>query len=624
MAAVLPSSAGAATPISPDSLGVNFTGSPPDLATASAAGVGLARDQVIEGTNTDAIVELTAAADLRLYPMLGLPVSHGAAADATAMAAFVTSFAQRYGPGGSFWAQHPELPYLPVESYEIGNEPDITPTEPADETSLHYANPADYAEVYEAARTALHQVDPTAQAVVGGMLDSGAITLDTAEQYLAGDRPDGCGRLPPVSVRRDDDGAGHDPLRQWLDANGDSNVPLDINEFGAADGVTPGIAAWGAEVAQYTQWALCTPGLNVENVQAFWWGGIPIADTDPWFSMVDSELSESPLGTAYLGEVQALTTQGCPAAPASTPPAATHPATNPAAPTPSERKRSTASARRSRRARRLPTTSPVASVGTRPHLGAKLRAAPPSGGDRASNCDGRASCQPARPLNVSLCMRRVAIALALLLALPASAEASKTIAPPGNSGVGQYVETVPTAGGGRPTSTVHPGGGAVGHPGGPGGTSSGGGAGGGSAITPSTQHALAAQGPAGVAAAALAEATAPQRPRSSVRIELHRTGFVGLGGLGEPGIVARRERRQGPDRFDERGRPRTPVAHRPDRQRPRRRGARARASPPRELITPAACVFVCLLSWSCCSVWARPLGKLAPSVSRSGSAPTPP
>ncbi len=176
-AVVLPGSAAAATPISPDSLGVNFTGSPSDLATASAAGVGLARDEVIEGTNTDAVVELTAAAHLRLYPMLGLPTSHGAAADAVAMAAFVTSFAQRYGPGGTFWAQHPELPYLPVESYEIGNEPDITPTAPADETSLHYANPADYAEVYEAARTALHQVDPTAQAVVGGMLDSGVIGL---------------------------------------------------------------------------------------------------------------------------------------------------------------------------------------------------------------------------------------------------------------------------------------------------------------------------------------------------------------------------------------------------------------------------------------------------------------
>ena len=372
---MLPSSAAAATPISPDSLGVNFTGSPPDLATASAAGVGLARDQVIEGTNTDAVVELTAAADLRLYPMLGLPKSQGAAADATAMAAFVTSFAQRYGPGGSFWAQHPELPYLPVESYEIGNEPDITPTEPADETSLHYANPADYAEVYEAARTALHQVDPTAQAVVGGMLDSGAITLDTAEQYLAAIGPmDAVGFHPylyDVTTMEQDT----TQLRQWLDANGDSNVPLDINEFGAADGVTPGIAAWGTEVAQYTQWALCTPGLNVENVQAFWWGGVPAPDTDPWFSMVDSELSETPLGADYLGEVQALTTQGCPAAPASTPSAATQPATNSAAPTPSGRKRSTGSARRQ-------GVIPPEAPSPRRHKAASRRKAPSRSGKR--------------------------------------------------------------------------------------------------------------------------------------------------------------------------------------------------------------------------------------------------
>ena len=93
-AALLPGSAGPRHR-SLRNLGVNFTGSPPDLATASAAGVGLARYQVIAGSNTDALVELTAAADLRLYPMMGLPRSQGAAADATAMAAFVTSFAQR-------------------------------------------------------------------------------------------------------------------------------------------------------------------------------------------------------------------------------------------------------------------------------------------------------------------------------------------------------------------------------------------------------------------------------------------------------------------------------------------------------------------------------------------------
>jgi hypothetical protein len=322
--ALLAGSAAAATPLSPDSLGVNFTGAPPDLATASAAGAGLARDEVISGSNTDAVVELTAAAHLRLYPMMGLPRSQGAAADAGAMAAFVASFAQRYGPGGTFWTQHPELPYLPVQSYEIGNEPDITPTAPFDETSLHYADPAAYAQVYQAARAALHQVDPTGQAVVGGMLDSGAIGLDLAEQYLAAIGPmDAVGYHPylyNVTAMEQDTLA----LRGWLDANGHGGVPLDINEFGAPTSVSD----WGQQTAQYAQWALCTPALHVEDVQAFWWGAIPLADTDPWFAMVDGHLSETSLGTAYLGEVQALTSQGCP------PPAPVATATKPSAPKP--------------------------------------------------------------------------------------------------------------------------------------------------------------------------------------------------------------------------------------------------------------------------------------------------
>jgi hypothetical protein len=320
----LPGYAVAGQPLSRESLGVNFTGTPPDLAVAAAAGVGLARDQMIAGSNTDAVVQLTAAAHIRLYPMLGLPRSQGPAADATAMAAFVTSFAQRYGRGGSFWAQHPELPNLPVESYEIGNEPDITPTAPADETSLHYADPAAYAQVYEAARTALHQVDPAAQAVVGGMLDSGGIGLDLAEQYLGAIGPmDAVGYHPylyDVTTMEQDTLA----LRQWLDTNGHAGVPLDINEFGAP----VSIVDWGQQTAAYTQWALCTPALDVEDVQAFWWGAIPLAANDPWFAMVDSGLSETPFGTAYLGEAQSLTSQGCPAvapAPALTPSASPTP-----------------------------------------------------------------------------------------------------------------------------------------------------------------------------------------------------------------------------------------------------------------------------------------------------------
>lgn len=109
-------------------------------------------------------------------------------------------------------------------------------------------------------------------------------------------------------------------------------------------------------------------------------------------------------------------------------------------------------------------------------------------------------------------MRRIAIALALALAVPSLAQArAHKIAPPGNSGVGQYVETVPTADGGQPTNTVHPGG--VGGSAGRGGTGGGAGSTGGGAIANSTQRALAKQGAAGQATAALAEATAPRSTR---------------------------------------------------------------------------------------------------------------
>src|SRR3954470_14652216 len=38
-------------------------------------------------------------------------------------AAYARAFAERYGRGGTFWAEHPELEAQPVADYEIWNEP---------------------------------------------------------------------------------------------------------------------------------------------------------------------------------------------------------------------------------------------------------------------------------------------------------------------------------------------------------------------------------------------------------------------------------------------------------------------------------------------------------------------
>lgn len=78
-------------------------------------------------------------------------------------AAYATAFMRRYGPHGAFWAANPSLPYLPINTVEVWNEPDNT----------HDWGPVvdlqDYAKMYEAVRTAVHRVDPRAVVVTGGV-----------------------------------------------------------------------------------------------------------------------------------------------------------------------------------------------------------------------------------------------------------------------------------------------------------------------------------------------------------------------------------------------------------------------------------------------------------------------
>lgn len=76
---------------------------------------------------------------------------------------FLSAFARRYGPNGSFWAEHPNLPYEPVRSWEIWNEP-----------NLYYTwggppNAGDYLRLLVASRQAIRGVDPAATIVFGGL-----------------------------------------------------------------------------------------------------------------------------------------------------------------------------------------------------------------------------------------------------------------------------------------------------------------------------------------------------------------------------------------------------------------------------------------------------------------------
>jgi polysaccharide biosynthesis protein PslG len=75
-------------------------------------------------------------------------------------AAFAAAVAQRYGPGGAFWAAHPELQALPVTEYEVWTEPNST----------NYWQPtpdsAEYWGVYAQVRNAIKAVNPNAEVLV--------------------------------------------------------------------------------------------------------------------------------------------------------------------------------------------------------------------------------------------------------------------------------------------------------------------------------------------------------------------------------------------------------------------------------------------------------------------------
>ena len=121
-------------------------------------------------------------------------------------------------------------------------------------------------------------------------------------------------------------------------------------------------------------------------------------------------------------------------------------------------------------------------------------------------------------------MKRFLVGLLLLvlpLAFCAAASAKGTVAPPGNSSVSEYVESIPTVKGNRPTTTIGKHGGAAKHSGatvGASGSSSASGtsraSGAGSAttrtraLTSADQRALARQGSSGRQTAALVAATA--------------------------------------------------------------------------------------------------------------------
>ena len=255
-----------------------------------------------------------AAAGLRWYPFVAyapLTFRGGVGPRPTApkrvrdYAAYAAALAQRYGPGGSFWQEHPGLPRLPVTTYEIWNEENSTVYWRPQRTA-----PERYAELYLAARKAIKRVQPGARVIVGGLAVGGSgSTIDEMHflRRMFAHRP---------SLRRKLDGVAFHPyqrsvgnvyariarLRGALDKLAGPRVPIDITEVGWSHKFFPE----PARAADLTRLALELPrsDCNIARLVVFDWSD-PF-DIDGGSGLMKMDGSTLPSGRAYFHAVKRM------------------------------------------------------------------------------------------------------------------------------------------------------------------------------------------------------------------------------------------------------------------------------------------------------------------------------
>ncbi len=249
----------------------------------------------------DAVMAAAAGAGLRVLPVVMDPPAWRSTApasgrlramypprDPAAMAAFVTALVRRYGPNGTFWSTHPQLPPVPIRSWQVWNEPNIQAfwaTGP---------DPAAYVRLLDAVGTAIRAGDPGAEIVVGGLPYAGnglTVPQFVDAMYAAGAR----GTFDTLAVHP----YAADPTgvleilrvtRQQLDALGDPERPIWATEFGWATGGPPvtitnseaGQAKLLRDTIEYMQRARDV--LHLRGFVAFRWKDVQLnpGQTDVW------------------------------------------------------------------------------------------------------------------------------------------------------------------------------------------------------------------------------------------------------------------------------------------------------------------------------------------------------
>jgi hypothetical protein len=86
---------------------------------------------------------------------------------------FLNALVARYGPSGSFWAEHADIPKRPLRTWQVWNEPQL----PYQWSEKNWA--VGYGKLLRAAHAALKQDDPSCNVVLAGATNFAWDALDT-------------------------------------------------------------------------------------------------------------------------------------------------------------------------------------------------------------------------------------------------------------------------------------------------------------------------------------------------------------------------------------------------------------------------------------------------------------
>ena len=251
-------------------------------------------------------------------PYLGFASEAYLPRDPGTFAAYVAAVAARYGRGGTFWAEHPSLPQLPVTTYEIWNEENAAPL----------GTPQAYADLLVAARSAIAAVDPQATVIVGGLAagpttakqqsDDGFLRAMVAARPELANLVQGVG-YHPYADTVDEVVANVVRMRRTLADIGMRSTPLYLTEVGwptagRVDGQSDLPEADRAVALSTVASELVRSDCNVRQFIAFTWVDYENAPTDElppdsqlrWYGIANADASLKPTGQQYLATVRSL------------------------------------------------------------------------------------------------------------------------------------------------------------------------------------------------------------------------------------------------------------------------------------------------------------------------------